>query len=560
MRRIYNRRVSRPKRRHKRQHRSHSRRSREPELLVHLAETLEERHPLNLLALASSYLEVSLPNPLDRVSGAVRTPVETLVQSFIDVDRRETTAILIAWSSMLEDPELVQIIERELGRRSHQLPLWLRELDRATVIRTVRVSDDFGDSENIMLDVVWPNRSMVFIALVDNNAGGAIKDGFPVDEAFDTVLDSYAEVPELRVEDVDPAWARAILAKGISYGRSMFPPLTSDTWPQSRPMLAWLTGLLPLGATLPRPAEPGDPSHQALADEFLESRFGAGFDREADVDALDLIITFAGLYGRADPLGWSPIVVDRLLNDWFPRKAVVDRDVGEAVPDVLEAFIRFAHAKRGVAPQSTEETIRFVDMLRPGFILEHGGLFDLDDIDEYMLGILAERVGGPDQLEALDTEPIPDEEFDWSGIEPNVAERVGEVLELVDRFAADRLDEEYRTIARRILAQAAVADPAIFRRKSKPEGGAAAVIWLAGKGSDLFDSITVKSLLEWFGLAPGYAVSSRAETIKKAIGYPEDPYTFPTHPYLGGPHMIHSSSRRKIIEAAGVYRRRIENR
>ncbi len=123
---------------------------------------------------------------------------------------------------------------------------------------------------------------------------------------------------------------------------------------------------------MPRPPEPGDPTHQALADEFLESRFGAGLEREANVDALDLIITFAGLYGRADPLGWSPLVVDRLLNDWFPRKAIVDREVAEALPDVLEAFIRFAHAKRGVAPRATEETIHALDMFRPGFLLEYG--------------------------------------------------------------------------------------------------------------------------------------------------------------------------------------------
>ena len=68
-------------------------------------------------------------------------------------------------------------------------------------------------------------------------------------------------------------------------------------------------------------------------------------------------------------------------------------------------------------------------------------------------------VGGIDALMSLDAEPLANEDFDWSVVETQDEPLVTEVLMLVDDYCDQRLDDEYRTIARRILARAAARDP-----------------------------------------------------------------------------------------------------
>ena len=45
-----------------------------------------------------------------------------------------------------------------------------------------------------------------------------------------------------------------------------------------------------------------------------------------------------------------------------------------------------------------------------------------------MRELLREAAGGDDSLQALDDDPLPDEEFDWAGIPDDVRDKVGEVL------------------------------------------------------------------------------------------------------------------------------------
>ena len=123
-----------------------------------------------------------------------------------------------------------------------------------------------------------------------------------------------------------------------------------------------------------------------------------------------------------------------------------------------------------------------------------------------MLDTLREAVGGEKALDALDAEPLPDEPFAWDAVPPDVHDRVGEVLDLVERCCAELLDAEYRTACRRLLADVAAGDPEIFRRRGRGET-AAAVCWIVGKANALFDptapgpTMQVKQLMEYFGVA-----------------------------------------------------------
>ena len=64
------------------------------------------------------------------------------------------------------------------------------------------------------------------------------------------------------------------------------------------------------------------------------------------------------------------------------------------------------------------------------------------ELDSPKLCELAVEVGGDDVLEALDDSPLPDEPFDWTGIAEDIAPRVREVLEMVDRCCHDLLGVE----------------------------------------------------------------------------------------------------------------------
>lgn len=143
------------------------------------------------------------------------------------------------------------------------------------------------------------------------------------------------------------------------------------------------------------------------------------------------------------------------------------------------------------------------------------------ELDSLKLCELAVEVGGDDVLEALDDSPLPDEPFDWTGIAEDIAPRVREVLEMVDRCCDDLLGVEYRTACRRLLARAAVGDPKVFRRTAKVDTTAAAIVWIIGTANNIFDGderlMLASRVVHYLGVKG--SASSRAETFARAAGF-----------------------------------------
>jgi hypothetical protein len=99
---------------------------------------------------------------------------------------------------------------------------------------------------------------------------------------------------------------------------------------------------------------------------------------------------------------------------------------------------------------------------------------------------------------------------------------VARIAALTDDCCAELLDIEHRTACRRLLTDVAAADPRIFRRRSKDETAAAAIVWMVTKANDSLEpyhgGLTAKRLLGWFGVTG--SVSQRAETMLRALGLP----------------------------------------
>jgi hypothetical protein len=180
-----------------------------------------------------------------------------------------------------------------------------------------------------------------------------------------------------------------------------------------------------------------------------------------------------------------------------------------------------------------------------------------------VLARVAAAVGGEAALDSLDDSPLPDEDFEWSGIPDDIRPMVAKINAECDKFCEGVGDRELRTACRRLLARAAVGGPDAFRRLSRIEVAAASVCWAVGKVNDAFGwhgshgdgwdgagagglgehggVLLVKDLLRFFGLTQS-SVSQRAEVLLAGADW------------IGAPGLLTSWYRRHLMQVRDRYR------
>ena len=545
-------------------------------LIQGLRRAMRGSEPLDFLAIVSGLLEVTDPrrrSPFAR--GDEQPTADELVESLIGTSFAETTAALTAIRALSGDELLAARIGRELATRRHPLPDWLAGLNQARIEPEVWfVTHVLGDGDDYLVGVTLPSgHSLSALVYIDHNMGTVVKDAFivpqPLGELTGVMAQTMSDVDQT-MSLVDPALARAAIEKSIEHGARTFPPLESDSWPMCRPIVEWMLRMLPAGGVVPQRREWTDGERNALAATFFGSPFAAGLDDRDNHDLLDRVLWFGIDYGPGDPLRWSPVNVEILLSDWFPRKILAEPDFLSQLPGLLRAFIRFSHSERGIRPSLTAQTLAAVDLWEPAFqrtirssrlqgraALIAGMLEPADDDDldyeEVMLEGLDEAVGGRAQLLALTDAPLPNEAFEWTGVADDIRPVIGEILEACDRVADEILDLEHRTAMRRFLSRAAVGDPAIFRRKASPQRGAAAVAWVIARANDTvggyWSGLTVQDLLASLGVSG--SVSQRAEPLLRANGV--NPHRLYGSMKLGAADLLTSRKRASIIQQRDRY-------
>ena len=559
-----------------------------------VASALADEHPLALLGLVSSMLAALDPrgrSPFQPEPEPGLPSREELVQTFLEVDLRETSALLVVIAELTGDDMLRRRVRRETDSRGHALPRWLVDLNRAArVDRVAEVTHVLGDGDDLIVGVRLPGgRDLTATIYIDHNLGTLVKDAFVVPILPDQLIEhmlSVADDPDTVARDLSPADARARLTDAIEQAAITFPPSETDTWPACRPLVEWIVAMLPAGGMGYQRPEWDDKTLAGLTERFLASLFGAGFDDADHRGLLASLLWFGTDYGPGDPLRWSPVAVEILLNDWIPRKIVAEVPSLAKAPDLLRAFIRFCHHERGIRADLTRQTLQAVDDFEPEYQrlirapspaapaawLAAMGAINPDapwalavdelladalfDFHEIMLDTLRGAVGGEDALDRLDATPLPDEPFGWDAIPADIRDRVGEVLALVDRCCDELLDTECRTACRRFLAGAAAGDPEIFRRRGRAATAAAATCWVIGKANALFDadvgrgSPRVKDLVGHFDVSQG-SVSQRSGPLLRAIGVNPKQYGAMN---LGSPDYLTSTRRTQIISLRRHYR------
>ncbi len=552
---------------------------------------MRESHPLTLLQFASSLLAVTDPREADPLAQARGEPPtgpdrDELITSFLEVRRAETTALLTAIAELLDDEPSAQRIRRELAGRPHKPPRWLRRLTPIRVGRAVEMTHILGDGDNVMLDVTTgTDHALTVLVYIDHNMGTLVKDAFVVDAPLSSLQGQFEQMtgdePDTHFVDLDLADARARITEAIALGAITYPPFETDTWPGCRPLVEWVVRHLPEGGSGYVRPEWSDEDRDALIERFLDSKHLPPGDVEAAEDLAAVFVWFACDYGPGDPLRWSPVSCEILLTDFLAHKAILPDATMQRGPDVLRAFVRFAHAEQGLRPALTAQTLEAIDEYAPDYLdaiadrddasglrgrnawimeqlLEHGlpeeGLgftFDEDGtpvpLPVMTRRLLAEEVGSEETLDALTTTPLPDEPLDLSAVPEDVRDRAAAIAALTDRCCEELLDVEHRTACRRLLADVAAGDPRILRRRSKDETAAAAIAWVIAKANGTLDpyhgGLTARDLIGWFGVSG--SVSQRAEPMLRAVGLP--PRALPGM-RLGTPRYLVSTARARIIE------------
>jgi len=558
------------------------------ELFSDIRGALATGEPLDLLSQVSALLAAldprSLP-PFERDRGTGLPTTEGIVGAFAAVERVETSALLTALSELAPSELLRARARRALVARDHSLPAWLTQLGETRVGRTSAVRDALGDGENVIVELLAPEGNrFCLIVYIDHNLGTVAKDGFAVPGPLEELVIRMKNLEETPGDavwgELDPADARARLAEAIETGTTMFPPLESDSWPASRPLVEWALRLLPDGGQgYTRPAWDDDALGD-LTERFFASPEGIHLDDPDHRDLLGEVLRFGTDYGPGDPMRWSPIAVEIILSDWIPRKIIAPADFLAEAPELLRALVSFCHSERAVRPDLTTETLAMIDRLEAGYqhtissprpqgteallgalgLLDDpsepssgtlAGLFDLlPDYGEQLADMLSREVGGEDALAQLDAEPLPDEPLSEAGIDEDIRARVAEISGLCDRCCEELLDVEYRSACRRFLARVAALRPELFRRRSDPAVTAAAVCWVIGHANELFSgpgSIRVKDLASHFGLAPS-RIPPRGRKLLAAAGVLSDPDDNPPGGItLADPGLLTSAHRRQII-------------
>jgi Domain of unknown function (DUF6398) len=168
---------------------------------------------------------------------------------------------------------------------------------------------------------------------------------------------------------------------------------------------------------------------------------------------------------------------------------------------------------------------------------------------------LANRVGGLDELESLNADPLEDEPFDWTAIPDAGCGFVAEVVDLIANACGQFLDTEYRTASQRLLARVMSHDPRAVLRSTRPDRIAAGVVHAVLQGNGQLERRSgrwkASDVGRWFGTSSASEIAQRlTHTANFELAFEADSY------YLGyrrtidlpSPRLLHSRTRTLVVE------------
>lgn len=514
-----------------------------------------------------------------------------LVDSFIGVDVRETTALLAALAPMV-DHELSVTIRRALMRRTQPLPAALQALAQQVPVRGAHMTSPGDRGENLYLQLSLPDGGVVtWFVYVDYSLGTIVKDAFYAPQTIDQI---WAWMQERSPGTEDAVWTelshadvRARLELAIARHNEMLEGPVSDTWPMCQPLLEVSLATCPEGGD-PRAGQslpldgapldlgPDDPVDGIFYEVDLPERAMAlaiigGMDLPDDpelYDAIWVMVTGPLAHG-GDPLDLSEAAVVGILESVAPYLPLTD-EVWPLVPEALRIMTRHAARVRSWPGGQEERVIAAIDaaerfygsrMTTPEARERRRQMREATAITEsgmegYLLDSLASVVGGRDVLDALDTEPLPDEPLDLTGVPETARDRVTAIAAVLDTVMEDLFDGvEARTACRRVLTAIARTDHRVLMR-GRVDTAAGAIAWIVANVNELtspYGPVTMGDLMEACGIASG-SVSQRATTLLGVLGIYRSEWSYGSLENVD-PSWLVAEERAELVEEREAARR-----
>ncbi len=564
-------------------------------MLNTLRAALRSADPTALTSLVSSMLSVTdvwsaEVEENDELHGE-RIPLDALLETLVSTSYAETTAVLHVIAALLPDDLDAARVRRALAGRRHPVPDFVRGVREIAVEEAAKLGDELGDGDNLILGLQWPGiGGVTAVIYVDEAFGTRVKDVFLLPEPFREVCERYREllaegggsVSELATITV--AEARASIQRAIDSGDAPDALLVPEDWsgpdgdclgwPAARPFVEMLLRRMPAGgvSVLTSGAQP-EMSVVDAVQGFVTSAEARGLDEDGDLEATAFLLAADAGAFAGHPLRWSPLQVELALTQRLPWSHDATDAALDGVQEVLPAFIRFAHRRLGVPASATAETLAAVAEWMPTFEVmceapaarrwrEIGPL-----VEAFEHGVhgpllqysLAEEVGGQEALDALDTEPLPQEPLVLDDVAADVRQAAAEIAALVEEWldSSPRVAHlgpvraEWRTAAHRLMVGAAVKDPGWLRRRASASGRACGLLWVTGTANRLVGpqgAVLVKDLAGDFGVSG--APSTKAEALLRAWANGR----WVEHDRLGDAGLLVSTRRAAIIAERDRYR------
>lgn len=235
------------------------------------------------------------------------------------------------------------------------------------------------DGITVMVGFDGPGGPDTVGVYIDFNIGRLAKDVFIVPASVDEVLDRLAtdvvaegsEFREVALSEAAAWWRDALATTDMT----LDPPV-GDVY-RLRPLVDARLALLPQGGQVGEMDELDDTGRDELLDAFVASTearhlVDGGAHPELIGELAFHVLNFSLDYVYGERLRFSPVMVEVFCASWAPRKALLDDDGLDLLPDVLRSWIAFVGHRRGIPDSAINEALDAVDRYEPTLRAESG--------------------------------------------------------------------------------------------------------------------------------------------------------------------------------------------
>ena len=342
------------------------------ELLHAARELLAVRSPLDAELLVSDLLGTWWPQRHHTIGG---TGVEQLVgEGLVEYAARQRSSAALALlsgiaclgtSRQAAAAEQAAITLIDAGVRT---PGWAEHLGAVSAAECYVNPDEWGDQDELICVFSYAGEEPHALVDVDRLqrvghdqgrlgqlAGGQAARPLPAG-----LRARPRAAPEDGFREIDASQARKMLQAALAATDEAEDPPVSDSFAARHAFIrARIRALPPAPGRGPRPKRPWTTERRALlAAEFLASDEAEELsDRQAASRCADLIIDFGCDQDSGRPLRMSPAKVQNFMLGWLPRKVLLSVADQNAMPHVVDAWIRWSGRKRGLSEAAIGQTL-----------------------------------------------------------------------------------------------------------------------------------------------------------------------------------------------------------